>query len=161
MKSNNNIESIFLTETAKRINRSFSRINHCLDQLCDEDLTWRPNFRMNSITNLVLHIEGNLRQWILYGLGEQEDLRDRSKEFENNQPMSKQMLKLRLSNLKAELLKCLENCEPNKLQQSKEIQGLNMTLLNAVYSTMTHLEGHTGQITYITRWKIGEKYKFF
>src|SRR5438132_518519 len=57
------------------------RIRHCMGQLTDEQVWWRPAEGMNSVGNLLLHLAGNVRQWIIGGLGSVPDSRDRPAEF--------------------------------------------------------------------------------
>jgi len=64
------------------LNDYLPKIQRCLEQLTDEQIWWRPNSQTNSIGNLVLHLSGNARQWIVCGLGDQPDHRNRSLEFE-------------------------------------------------------------------------------
>ncbi len=161
MTTDAKIGEMFLTETIHRLNKSFMRIKHCLQQLDDVTIWWTPNDQMNSIGNLVLHLDGNLRQWILHGVGGQEDHRDRPKEFETSQMKSKQDLKELLSELQTEIVTCLHNCDSGMLAESRRIQGFDTKLLSAIYGTMTHLEGHTGQIVYITRLRKGANYQLF
>ena len=161
MVPSNQIEAAFLAETINRLNRSFSRIEHCLEQIDHQEIWWRPNDNINSIGNLILHINGNLRQWILHGLGGEDDVRDRPTEFEGHVEMTKQNLNTLLTNLKTQLENTLNNFDNKKLLQKVRIQGFDVSLLNATYGTMTHLEGHTGQIIYITRMQKGTDYKLF
>src|SRR2546423_1069542 len=57
------------------------KIEHCLEKLSDEQIWWRANEQSNSIGNLVMHLCGNARQWIVCGIGEGTDKRDRDGEF--------------------------------------------------------------------------------
>lgn len=161
MKTENQIGTAFLIETSKRLDKSIRRIDHCLDQLNDQEVWWRPKARMNSIGNLILHINGNLTQWVLHGLGGQKDLRNRPSEFESRQTNTKQNFKKLLTDLKDQINKILTDFDSTKLLDEKKIQGFNVLLLNGIYSTMTHLEGHTGQIVYITQIIKGDEYKLF
>ena len=72
--------------------RYLPRIVGCLEQLSDDEIWWRPNEASNSIGNLVLHICGNMRQWIISGLGGAEDLRQRDKEFDERGPVARDAL---------------------------------------------------------------------
>ena len=44
------------------------KIERATAQLDDDAVWWRPNEHSNSIANLLLHLSGNLRQWVLGGL---------------------------------------------------------------------------------------------
>ncbi|MEZ4994898.1 MAG: DUF1572 family protein [Saprospiraceae bacterium] len=68
------------------------RIQNCLDRLTEDQVWWRPNSASNSIGNLVLHLCGNVRQWIVSGVGEQTDVRRRSEEFSEEGPLPKDKL---------------------------------------------------------------------
>ncbi len=58
------------------------KIERCLERLTDEQIWWRPNPESNSIGNLILHLCGNARQWIVSGLGGATDERHRQAEFD-------------------------------------------------------------------------------
>src|SRR2546421_2683890 len=58
------------------------KIERCLERLTDEQVWWRPNSESNSIGNLLLHLSGNARQWIVSGLGGETDKRERQAEFD-------------------------------------------------------------------------------
>src|SRR5262245_7522584 len=76
-------------EAGRELSSALARIRHCLDQLTDEQVWWRPAESMNSVANLVLHLSGNLRQWVLAGLGGAPDVRDRPREFAETGTLSK------------------------------------------------------------------------
>jgi len=65
-----------IIETTNCLNSCVSKIKHCLGQLTDEQVWWRPQESMNSIGNLVLHLCGNVCQWIVAGIGGAPDVRD-------------------------------------------------------------------------------------
>ena len=65
------------------IEESAPRIEKCLNRLTDDQIWWRPNSESNSIGNLVLHLSGNVRQWIIAGVGGQPDTRTRNEEFKS------------------------------------------------------------------------------
>src|SRR5262245_62514857 len=70
-----------MDEAAEELGKALARITHCLDQLTDEQVWWRPSESMNSSANLLLHLCGNLGQWVVAGLGGTPDVRDRPHEF--------------------------------------------------------------------------------
>ena len=75
------IESLFLNSSVERLRLSESRIQHCLDRLTPEQIWWRGADQTNSVANLVLHLSGNLRQWIISSIGGAKDVRDRDAEI--------------------------------------------------------------------------------
>src|SRR5579862_1299439 len=72
------------------------RILLCLKELSRQQIWWRPHEASNSVGNLVLHLEGNVRQWIISGLGGAPDKRQRDQEFSERRPMQRRMLANRL-----------------------------------------------------------------
>ena len=77
----NPIAETFLAFSVKRMQLSESDINRCIEKLTEEQLFHRGAEHENSIANLLLHLEGNLRQWVLHGIGNQPDVRTRDAEF--------------------------------------------------------------------------------
>ena len=74
-------------EAGRELEAAFGRIKHCLRQLSEEQVWWRPSPALNSIGNLILHLCGNLRQWIVAGLGGAADHRNRPSEFAEPGPL--------------------------------------------------------------------------
>ena len=71
----------FTTFSAHRMELSERDINACLDRLTEEQMLYRGGDNENSILNLLMHLEGNLRQWFLHGIDNQPDIRTRDAEF--------------------------------------------------------------------------------
>src|SRR3954452_23792908 len=61
--------------------KGLHKITHCMLQLTDEQVWQRPRPEMNSVGNLITHLCGNLRQWIISGVGGSPDVRNRPAEF--------------------------------------------------------------------------------
>src|SRR6516164_123230 len=80
------------SEAANELTSALARIKHCLGQLTDEQVWWRSRPALNSIGNLILHLCGNLRQWVVAGLGGAADSRDRPAEFAERGPLPKEEL---------------------------------------------------------------------
>ena len=79
----NQVAAEFLNELSHQLSEGLEKISHCLKQLNDEQVWWRPTQSQNSIANLILHLEGNVHQWIVSGVGGEPDIRDRPGEFAN------------------------------------------------------------------------------
>src|ERR1700761_77808 len=75
------VSEIFLAASVKRMQLSENDINKCLDKLTEEQMSCRGADYENSVANLLLHLEGNIRQWFLHGIGGQPDVRQRDEEF--------------------------------------------------------------------------------
>ena len=131
------------------------RILECLKMLSDEDIWWRPHSTSNSAGNLVLHLSGNVRQWIISGLGGEPDRRERDKEFAECGPLPRRALEARLRGTVVEAGKVLEELGPHQLMHAYSIQGFRVTGLEAVAHVVEHFAYHAGQIIYITKLRFG------
>lgn len=127
------------------------KIKHCLDQLDDAQIWWRPNPQSNSIGNLILHLSGNVRQWILTGLGGLKDTRVRDAEFAQREVIAKDQLIKLLSSTMAEVDETLRALDPETLLEKRTIQGAEVDVLEAVFHVTEHFSMHTGQIILLTK----------
>jgi len=153
-----NIGAAFIAASKERASGSLNRIKYSLSQLQEEDIWWRPDESTNSIGILIQHLCGNLRQWIISGVGGADDVRVRYLEFKaDEQPLKKHLLN-NLMELVKEVLDVLSKLKPENLLESRRIQGFDETVLSAIYDTLSHFELHAGQIVYITRLRLGENY---
>lgn len=132
----------------------------CLQQLSDGEIWWRPNQVSNSAGNLVLHLCGNVRQWIISGLGGGEDHRERDLEFSERGPIPRAELIARLRQTVREACAVLERLSETSLSQKYVIQGYHVTKLEAVFHVVEHFGYHTGQIIFITKLKRARDLKF-
>ena len=132
------------------------KIERCLEELSEEDIWWRPNEVSNSIGNLLLHLSGNVRQWIISGIGGAPDLRDRDQEFEQRAPISTERLLERLSATVREADAILAGLDPASLLEQRRIQGFDITVGEAVYHVVEHFATHTGQITLLAKLRLGK-----
>src|SRR4029079_11363099 len=96
------------TEAANELASALGRIKHCLAQLNDEQVWWRSQPSLNSIGNLILHLCGNLRQWIVAGVGAAIDFRNRPAEFAVRGPIPKEALLHSLEDAVAEATRSLK-----------------------------------------------------
>lgn len=137
------------------------RINKCVDRLSDEKLWWRPNDQSNSIGNLVLHLCGNVRQWIVSGAGEEPDIRRRSEEFSEQGPIPKQDLLELLQGLEPDVRRILSRITPEELMTVKPVQVYEHTVLTMLIHVTEHFSYHTGQIAWITKMLTGKDLGFY
>ena len=115
-----------------------------------DDLWWRPNSASNSIGNLILDLAGNIKQWVVGGLGGQEDTRQRQEEFDREGGMSAEALISHLKSTLDEVDTVLAHLTSADLGRELEIQGLPVSGLDALYHAVEHFSMHTGQIIYIS-----------
>ncbi len=150
----------FLTAAADRADACYCRIKHCVEQLTDEQLWWRPQASLNSIGNLLLHLYGNLTQWIIAGVTRAPDTRNRPQEFQERGPIPGPELIRRLEGIIAQVKHVLVECPPAALLEPRRIQGMDETVLSAILNSLTHLAGHTQEIVFVTRLQLGERDRF-
>ena len=127
------------------------KIERCLEQFNDEQIWWRPNEQSNSIGNLLLHLCGNARQWIVSGLSGVSDARVRQAEFDQREVVSRSDLLHRLRETLGEVDRVLAEFETEKLLDMYSIQGTKVTALEAVFHVTEHFSMHTGQIILLTK----------
>lgn len=127
------------------------KIERCLEQLNDEQIWWRANEESNSIGNLVLHLCGNARQWIVCGLGFQPDNRVRDLEFSRRDPLERAALLKLLRSTLNDVESVLRKLDPATLLEKRMIQGSEVDVLEAVFHVTEHFSMHTGQIILLTK----------
>lgn len=133
----------------------------CLETLTDEDVWWRMNEASNSIGNLVLHLCGNARQWIVAGVGGARDLRTRQQEFDQRAVIPRTELMARLRTTIEDVDAVLATVDPATLLDSRTIQGLDTTVMGAIYHVVEHFSTHTGQIVMLTKQRTGHDLGFW
>src|SRR5438309_4656919 len=148
------------TEAANELASALSRIKHCLGQLTDEQVWWRSRPSLNSIGNLILHLCGNVRQWIVSGLGGAADHRHRPEEFAERGPIPKDELLRKLETVVGEAKAVLARQTARQLLEARRIQGFDVTGLKAIFDSVPHFRGHTQEIVGMTRLQLGDAYQF-
>jgi uncharacterized damage-inducible protein DinB len=136
------------------------RILDCLEQLSPEQIWWRANEASNSIGNLVLHLTGNVRQWIISGLGGAADIRQRELEFSEDGPLPRRVLADRLRKTVEEACRILRRVSPEDLARVYRIQEFRVTGTEAVFHVAEHFSHHAGQIILLTKMVTGKDLKF-
>jgi uncharacterized damage-inducible protein DinB len=153
--------SLFLASSQHAIaKQNLPRIVECLQQLSEEEIWWRPNSASNSAGNLVLHLCGNVRQWIISGLGGAEDKRERDREFSERGPIPRQALVTQLRRTIRDACRVIARLSEDSLSRKHEIQGYQVTGLDAAFRVAEHFAYHTGQIIYITKLKRAKDLRF-
>lgn len=127
------------------------KIERCLEKLNDEQIWWRANEESNSIGNLVLHLCGNARQWIISGVGSRPDTRVRDAEFQQREVITRAELLTLLRSTLAEIETVLGTLDTATLLERRQIQGHDVDLLEAIFHVTEHFSMHTGQIILLTK----------
>lgn len=131
------------------------RIEVALGELSESAVWWRPHDRVPSIGHLLLHLAGNVRQWVISGLGGEPDVRTRAREFDPLERPSKAELVDRLRATVHEAGEALRRLDGSALTTSCRIQGFDSTRLEAIYHVVEHFSWHTGQIVSIAKQRAG------
>ena len=159
---NSNEENIptqlMLTEIVARMRLWLDRAIHCIDQLDETQIWYRPNDSSNAIGNLILHLVGNLHQWILGGIDNQEDVRNRPAEFNARSGHTKQQLRDLLKDTVGKCCSIIEKMPLSRVTEVRRIQDMNATLAFALVMAVSHLGLHVGQIQYIGKMLLAEGY---
>ena len=128
----------------------------------DDRVVWaRPNEQSNSIGNLMLHLAGNARQWIVSGVGGAPDVRDRQSEFDQRAPLPVTMLIDRLEQTISDVDRVLASLTPADLHTRRTIQASDVTVLEAIYHVVEHFSMHTGQIILLAKADQPDRVRFY
>jgi uncharacterized damage-inducible protein DinB len=156
------LAGLFLDHSRKALfNECWPRMRSTVEGLSDEQLWWRPNEASNSIGNLLLHLNGNVRQWLVTSFNKQEDRRVRSVEFAEKAGAPASALLARLGGTLAEAEAVLSHLTEVDLLAPMDIQGYHVTGLGAVYHVVEHFSMHYGQILYIAKAQQGKDLGFY
>ena len=145
---------------AHELDAALTRIKHCLGQLTDEQVWMRSEPGLNSIGNLILHLSGNLRQWIVAGVGGFPDTRNRPAEFAERGSIPKEELIRRLEGAVEEAKRVLAGVDAQHIVTPRRIQGFDVTGAAAIFDSVPHFRGHTQEIVHMTRLQLGDSYQF-
>ena len=147
------VQEAIIKETLRRIvDECIPRIIHCLENLTEEDVWYHHNDNSNSMGVLILHLCGNVRQWILAGVCGQVDGRQRDLEFNPENKPSKVELIQKLNDLASDLLARLPKIKGNILLEVRKVQCYEETVLSMLIHATEHFSYHTGQIVYFTKY---------
>lgn len=143
------------------LNEYWPRIQQCVRELSEEDMWWRAHETNNSVGNLLLHLSGNVRQWIVSGIGGKPDERNRPQEFAQREGIPKAELLQRLERTLREADEALAGFDARKLLEVRHIQKYDVTCLDAISHVVEHFGQHLGQIIYVAKLRTGHDLKFY
>ena len=156
------VPSLFLEFSRwKLLEQYWPRLRGCVESLTDEQVWWRPNEASNSIGNLILHLNGNVQQWLVGSFNRSEDTRDRPAEFAERQLIPAAALLEKLGSTMRQASDVLSGLTEADLYATFQIQGYTVTGLHAMYQVVEHFGMHYGQILYITKLIHGEDLGFY
>jgi Protein of unknown function (DUF1572) len=140
----------------KLLEQYWPRLRGCIESLTTEQAWWRPNEASNSVGNLVLHVNGNVRQWLVASFDGAKDTRDRPAEFAERQLIPPAVLLERLGATMDDASAVLSRLTEADLLNTFHIQGYTVSGVEAVYQVVEHFGMHYGQVLYITKLVRGE-----
>ena len=156
--------SDFVSEARQELAASANMIRHCLAQLDDGQIWWRPRAEMNSVGNLVLHLTGNLRQRILSDIAGEPFDRDRFSEFTERRTIPREELLHAFDKIVGEADAILARTPAKWLgdyRQYAVTAGMkDGTVRGLILRALMHLAGHTQEIVFVTRLQLGQHYVF-
>jgi uncharacterized damage-inducible protein DinB len=162
MYSADQLRNALIDEVLHRLyEESLPRILKCMDQLENDRIWWRPNESSNSIGNLVLHLCGNVSQWIYSGLGGFPDNRERQAEFDERRVLEKEELRQLLLSTMEKVKPVIINLPESELLRKRPVQTFEETGLSILIHVTEHFSYHTGQIAYITKMLTGKSLGFY
>jgi uncharacterized damage-inducible protein DinB len=141
----------FLNQSIYRISLNYPRIETCIRALNDEDVWSKPNSSSNSIGNLILHLCGNITQYILSGLGGLPDNRNRDSEFDAPGGLDKNELLGKIKTVSAEACELIKTRTGEQLLKNYEVQGHTFSGIAIIIHVTEHYSYHTGQIAFWTK----------
>jgi uncharacterized damage-inducible protein DinB len=154
-------EAIFLGFSAQKLSQLTGRIEQCVAGLNEADIWNRHSDSENAVGNLLLHLSGNVRQWLISGVGGARDTRDRAGEFAARSGASRSELVEQLRGTVGEAVEVIRNVSAARLSERLTIQGYDVTVLEAVYHVVEHFSQHTGQIIFATKLLTGAGLGFY
>jgi len=145
----------------KLVQQYWPRLKSSVESLTEEQLWWRPNEACNSIGNLLLHLNGNVRQWLVASFSRLEDSRNRPAEFNQRESISVSTLLNQLGATIQQAGDVLARLTSADLAATYEIQGYKVSGLDAVYQVVEHFAMHYGQVLYIVKTLNGSDLGFY
>jgi uncharacterized damage-inducible protein DinB len=155
------VDDNFLNFSADKLEQLHGRIQDCLARLTPEQIWTRNSENENAVGNLVLHLSGNVRQWIGSGLAELPDHRERDAEFDARGGMAPTELSDLLQSRVAEAVVTIRKVPPTRLIERIQPQGHDVTVLEAIAHVVEHFSQHTGQVILLTKFLTGDDLGYY
>jgi len=142
----------FMQEIHRRLfDECWPRLEKCLKQLTEGEIWQRPNENSNSMGNITLHLCGNMRQWVVAGLGKAVDTRQRQQEFDERGPLSTEVLLAKMQATMKEVKSVLEKVSTEDLLAMHSVQGFQESGIAILVHVVEHYSYHVGQMTYFVK----------
>src|SRR5207237_3230164 len=155
------LDRMFIDFSSKKLEQLLSRIRDCASKLKSDEIWARGHENENAIGNLVLHLNGNVKQWILSGVGGAADTRVRDAEFAARGGIATPELSDQLGRTVREAVAVISNVPAERMLERVTIQKYEVTVMEAIYHVVEHFAEHTGQIIFATKMLTGEDLGFY
>ena len=152
---------VFLDFSIRKLEQLKGRIAECVAKLNNDQIWARSGDHENAVGNLLLHLSGNMRQWIICGIGGLPDTRIRDQEFAARRQMEPAELMQKLDNTVGEALAILKALTPDRLLETYQPQQYRVTIMEGIYHVVEHFAQHTGQIIFATKLLTGQDLGFY
>jgi len=154
-------DEIFLKFSSQKLEQLHGRIQDCLERLTPEQIWARGSDNENAVGNLVLHLAGNVRQWIGSGVAGLADHRNRDAEFDSRGGKSKEELAELIRGRVGEAVQIIGKVPASRLPEAINAQGYDVSVLEAIAHVVEHFSMHTGQIILLTKMLTGEDLGYY
>ena len=141
----------FIEQSLYIFDQNTPRITRCMNELEEADTWKRPNNASNSIGNLILHLCGNITQYIISSLGEAKDIRERDKEFSADGGFSKPELIEKLHTTIEKAKNVIQQMDGDSLLRKRIVQGFQYSGMGIIIHVTEHYSYHTGQVVFWTK----------
>ena len=155
------VGAVFLDFSIRKLEQFKGRIGECVAKLNNDQIWARTGEHENAVGNLLLHLSGNIRQWIICGIGDLPDTRIRDQEFAARGHMEAAELMQKLDNAVGEALAILRALTPDRLLETYQPQQYRVTIVEGIYHVVEHFAEHTGQIIFATKLLTGQDLGFY
>ena len=145
------LHQAFTGAAAAHLRKQEWRILDCLSRLSEDQIWARGNPNSNSVGNLVLHLIGNLGQWVVAGVGGVPDTRDRDVEFSTRAGIPGAELAARLHARLEEVVRIVESLPVERLLEPVSPQGYTLPVMEVITHITEHFYHHCGQIILLTK----------
>ena len=152
----NEVAAVFLEYSDRKLVELTKKLTACLERLNDEQVWARSAVHENAVGNLVLHLCGNMRQWIMHGVGGATDVRTRDAEFETTSGLGRVELIALFTATVEEARGMIATVSGERLVEITHPQERTVSVLGAIYQVVGHVGEHVGQVVLLTKQMVGK-----
>ncbi|MEZ5040987.1 MAG: DinB family protein [Saprospiraceae bacterium] len=138
----------FIAQSIYRMEEKLTHVEKALAQVSEEDIWKRPNPHSNTIGNILIHLCGNITQYIISSLGEIEDVRQRDNEFAAEGGMTKAELLAKLQSTVIQANQIIRGLDRARLLEIRSVQAYQFSAIGIIIHVVEHFSYHTGQIAF-------------